>query len=1145
MVVGHKNMDGIDRIRVGEKVAWFPTTPNNNAGVQDHFTSGDDNTAYASSNRYDAQTFTVAGTDYYTISVKLLLLRDAGYSATTAVSIYNVDENGAPDDSSVRTTSADVAASSITTAAAGAWVEFIFPSRVYLASGTKYAMVLKPSGANVYWRYDSGNGYANGSLYLRNVGTWSISTGNDALFEVYVASGSAPNHTITVDNPGLFGGNEKEGGVRGNIDLLFGASDQAQNTYLASKLDANIPAFRGSMGLVLNQVYVGTSPYIKSWAFLCRRVFTQVNGDAQWNITKAAISGGAEDGDDLNPAHIIRECLINTGWGIGFETSDIDSTSFERAADILYDEVFGLSLLWDQIEPIEDFVGSVLRTIAGFLYQDLATGKWVLSLTRDPNLPIIDESTAYAGLIPSGNPTLISFQAGVDPEEQQRGETFTPLSTFNTSSVALKLGSDDTVSVKIEIQSTTAGLPNGSVLAFGSVEGSDMLSVDDLLADDLGWITANLDREVTLVSGTQYAIVFYITTPGVATVINYESSIYGASLGPPYGYTGGTRVDSNNFGASWAIPSSGRIDLFFRILGVVPESFNENHIMDVEEFARPSYGEVIDQVIVNWWDKLADKSRIAMAQDIALIEKQNNNIIEQNLNHFGICNATLANKVAERELKLASSMLAAMRLKCTRRMSHLKPNDIFKLSWSELGIVQMVVRVVDVNYGSLQNNEVVMTCIEDAFSTAATVYADPPDSEWTDPVNDALDISNIDIIEIPYWILINEIENQSVVDAYSTAAGFLMLVTAPPTDDSLDFEYLLQQSAGLAFVSEGTAAFTPNATLTSGIFKEAQSVTVDLATTYSLTLVEDSLVAGETYAIINTEIVKVTSVDITNSQVTIERGVLDTVPEAHSAGDFVYFLGADYENIETEYTDSDQPAFKILSRTGNGKLIESSASTQTADLLDSRAIRPYPPGNLKFNTESFPTFLSTAITGGFEITWSHRDRTDATQVGTIVLHTDATDYGPEAGTTYTIKIYDEDDVLARTVTGIAGTAYEYTEAFEIADSGALQKQLRFEIYSVRDGFDSWLLGYNVLIKRTLAGLVSASSGASGTLSVETSLVGSASATSAASVPGLDIQVMLGVVSASSTTTGYLTGGKTLIRGTVAASSAATGELTIT
>lgn len=1129
MVVGHANMDAVEKMRVGEKVAWIPAVPHPD-NITNGFITGDDNSAFTSSIRFNAQTFTVSGNGYYTVSIKLLLYRDAGYSSNTTISINSVDASGMPTDAIISAhggnaaTSNAVVASSITTDTAGTWVEFIFPTQVYLAASAVYAIVLKPEGANVYWRYDSANGYAGGSLYLRNSGVWGISSGNDALFDIYLAEGNSPNHTIFIVVPDLFGGQKKEGGIRGNVDLLFGASDQTRNPYLVTNLDANIPAFRGSMGFVLNQVYVGTSPYIKPWAFFCRRLLTQVSGDVQWNITKAIISAGEESGDDLNPAHIIRECLIDNDWGMGFVESDIDSTSFELAADILYDEVFGLSLLWDQTEPIEDFVGSILRTIAGFLYQDLASGKWVLSLTRDP--ATLNFSLMNKDIYNSGDDSFLSQDV-----DNWSSQVFTATFNYSLGSIKLllyRLGATSPGTVTVSIRAVTGSpqtaTPTGTDLAEGVIDGST------LTTDTAGeWTEIILTEPLALTLGTKYAIVLRCAATGGSLALKWRSDGSAAT------YTNGNSAVSAASGGDGTWSPSITRDNMFELYEITIESFDENHIMAVEEFARPSYGEVTNQVTVNWWDKIENKSRPVVAQDIALIEKQGNNIIESNLNHYGICNATLANKVAERELKLASSMLAAMRLKCTRRMSHLKPNGVFKLSWSDLGIVQMIVRVINVDYGSLQANEVFMTCLEDAFSTAETVYQDPPDSEWTDPINDALDISNIDIIEIPYWILVNDIENQSVVDSYADASGYLLLAVAPPTSDSLDFEILMQQATGLPFNSEGIAAFAFNATLTTGMFEEAQNVTVDIENVSGLTSVSDN-----SYAVIGNEMVKVVSVDTDNNQITVERGVFDTVPESHSLGDFVYFIGDGYINIENEYTDGDQPAFKILPRTGTGQLLEASASTQTADLLDSRFIRPYPPGNLLFNTESFPTFLSTAITGGFEITWAHRDRTHATQVGTIVLHTDATNYGPEAGTTYTVKVYDEDDVLARTASGIAGTAYEYTEAFEISDNGALQKQLRFEIYAVRDGFDSWQLGYNVLIKRTLVSAVNAVSSTTSSLSNLVALVGSVSAASSASSPGINEVLFVGSSDAVSSVAGILAG----FIGSVSASSGATGSLTV-
>lgn len=99
---------------------------------------------------------------------------------------------------------------------------------------------------------------------------------------------------------------------------------------------------------------------------------------------------------DMNPAHIIWEVLTDAIWGMGYADADLDDTAFSAAADTLYSERLGLSLLWDQQSSIEDFIQEVLRHINGVLYIDRTTGLFVLKLIRadyDPEeLLVLDES---------------------------------------------------------------------------------------------------------------------------------------------------------------------------------------------------------------------------------------------------------------------------------------------------------------------------------------------------------------------------------------------------------------------------------------------------------------------------------------------------------------------------------------------------------------------------------------------------------------------------------------------------------------------------------------------------------------------------------------------------------------------------------
>jgi hypothetical protein len=99
---------------------------------------------------------------------------------------------------------------------------------------------------------------------------------------------------------------------------------------------------------------------------------------------------------NMNPAHMIREALTDRIWGMGYGDADIDAASFTAAADTLYAEGLGLSVVWSQQMSIEDFIDDIKRHISAVLYIDPTTGLFTLKLIREDyaieDLPILDES---------------------------------------------------------------------------------------------------------------------------------------------------------------------------------------------------------------------------------------------------------------------------------------------------------------------------------------------------------------------------------------------------------------------------------------------------------------------------------------------------------------------------------------------------------------------------------------------------------------------------------------------------------------------------------------------------------------------------------------------------------------------------------
>jgi hypothetical protein len=216
----------------------------------------------------------------------------------------------------------------------------------------------------------------------------------DSIVEIGVGEKTAwtgdvsSNSTVAIQEPNLFGGESREGGIVGNVDFCFGGPTQGKNAYLQSVIGAVIPAFRGVFGLVVNKCMVSANnPYIKSWWVKGRRTKTGWRNDLSDIL--------ASDGNiDMNPAHIIREALTGTEQGgLGYPELELNDESFEDVAYLLAkgtdpnQEAFGLSLIWAKNTSTDDFISTILPHNTGLLTLKLIRNDYETSL-----IPTLDKS---------------------------------------------------------------------------------------------------------------------------------------------------------------------------------------------------------------------------------------------------------------------------------------------------------------------------------------------------------------------------------------------------------------------------------------------------------------------------------------------------------------------------------------------------------------------------------------------------------------------------------------------------------------------------------------------------------------------------------------------------------------------------------
>jgi len=166
------------------------------------------------------------------------------------------------------------------------------------------------------------------------------------------------------------------------------------------------------------------------------------------------------------------------------------------------------------------------------------------------------------------------------------------------------------------------------------------------------------------------------------------------------------------------------------------ETFDETDIVKIESFTRGMIHKIPDVTYVKYWDMYNNIPITTVSHDMALVLNQNEALIPNDVDYTGVVDNKLAGGLAARDQHQLSSFAAAMTIKCKRTMSHLKPGDVFKLSYTPLGIVSMIVRVVTPHYGTLTDGMVTFECMEDIFGMKLSLYAAPPSTNWDGRVDD-------------------------------------------------------------------------------------------------------------------------------------------------------------------------------------------------------------------------------------------------------------------------------------------------------------------------------------------------------------------------------------------------------------------------
>lgn len=644
----------------------------------------------------------------------------------------------------------------------------------------------------------------------RCAGVRRIWIGDDVVWDYTIDNGGNLGTVCDVNEPDLFGGTKEGGGFIGRFRLYDG-TQTAVSPYMATQVASTIlPAYKGFTYLVVTNLTedggaeIGESNSLRRMKFEVQTYDTVANGGL--GDTLGLGNNHHIIGNDLNPVVLAWDVFTNTDWGRGISPADLNQANFEAAAETVWTEGYGFSMVVDQVTTSKEMLDIIEQHIDGYI--------------------------------------------GPNPET--------------------------------------------------------------------GLIEVNLARQdYTLASEFQ---------------------------------------------------------------------LTEDNVISVSKFSRGENNQTFNEVRVQYLDRGKNYGdTYAPAQDLANLAIQGRR--KSRINRMpGVHDATVASKIAWRDLRGATRPLATATVEVNREAWVLRPGDVVSLTDAEVGITNLAMRITAVRQGEPTNNTVVLDLVEDVFGNEPTGFPEPPVTEFLPPslVVQNLAATDAFVIDAPKRIVDEDGALGTGLYAYprvlaglrpnvgGAATQFDLRVDAPKNAISPEFPSAGLFSGGMRYgvLSSSLGGWAAG----NGTF----SITVDPPGSPIVAGGLDALIgtytpggygalgglcvinpggANEEWVIADTIVDGGAGITLQN----VWRGALDTIIEAHSAGEEIWFLWTGGVGISTaSYAAGQAYEVKILPRSNTDSIglydspLPPSQKDSTFD-NPARASRPPPIISLSLNGSEFPT----------------------------------------------------------------------------------------------------------------------------------------------------------------------------------------------
>lgn len=853
---------------------------------------------------------------------------------------------------------------------------------------------------------------------------------------------------LRVESPNLYG--DKEGGVAGFIDIHTGTADQLPNatyekdspkvsgypfqSYLLFRGLGKKPATSGGIGQFTQgspkhyngSFYHGNSGYMKEMLLWPQRIHVRNDGRPQWYDEKSEIDPLVFNGQYIKPVSEFFNVLnveVHNVNGIFYSTHQKHTQNFN--------DPWGKFWEFGSIGNSSGSVNVPLKNIIEYKCNE-NSGKVVLIAT------VVSKEEC-------GPPTIEILTSTGKIEDYK-------LDQIDDVNYSFKL--------RIEIVSTLGFEFRVAITSIPGVDENN-LPVNGLSVEDIDFYSFperfKLEGTVASDINTIHKIREIITDD---TAMNKpESDVNDSNF-----KKAADRIWDEGLGISWSIAEKSCVEAINELCGHIEAGVrinrqtglyemvlfrddwfadNEIHTLPVNKIKKMlldgavSADELINQLNISYYNRDAIKNSSFSVAENASIRNLQGLVNSEDVKFPYFTNQRNPAVVAQWKLKQMSTPVWQGNF-TTGFYEARKWNryDLLKLAWPKKWTGTILVRIMKINLGT--GTEVSVDFVEVVpYSTnlSSSIVIDTPVDTTPKPPQAAL----FKAFELSYFEGV-QLNGQKAVDealAYNPDAGYVAVIAKRPQTNSLNA--LMYTDNGNDYARAGAIVYSETVELDQNISPINSAFIVR-------NVGEIDMVSTGTQITVNNEIMVYQSYDQQTGLLTVKRGVLDTIPQNHLAGSILYFAD-DFVTVDPiEYVTGEIINVKTLTTTPSGILSLDDVDAQQIE-IQARAIRPYPPANVKINDEYWLEEIETDLI----LTWVDRNRVQQTGGNILGWYESGVTIEPETQTHLILTQLDENDVeLATTNANVTGTT---SYILPISSMQADARTVEIVLKTIRDGYE--------------------------------------------------------------------------------------------